>query len=301
MIEEIKHFILGRLTAAGTFFVNLTTPTPAPLPLRENISYIDDGLEAHMLDIIYPAAYSKPAPVIVYIHGGGFGMNSKDKQYRKYGLRLAKNKFAVVNINFRLSETAKFPAQIEDVLSVLTFLEQNGSQYGLDINNVFLSGDSSGAYMAAMAACVLTNERLREHYGFKADIRCRALAANCGMFDFTSFMDEEIRFPMKKEIVEMLFGSPEYTELPVFEYSSVLRFITRDYPPAYLMDTEVLSFAREARLFASVLKQNGVPHRLHIFGAERKLMHVFNVKGRRRESDIVLRETFEFFTRHLAG
>lgn len=305
MIRELLYIIAGKFISLCTGIAYIFSPKSKPLPMKKNIQYVDDGSAAHQLDIIYPPGRGKGLPFIVNIHGGGFGINSKGRQYKSYGLRLAAgSRFAVVNINFRLSVEAKFPAQIEDALLVLTFLHEHAGEYGLDMDNMFLCGDSSGAYMAAMTGCVLTNAELREYYGFAPDISCRALAVNCGIFDFESFMGEDIRFPMKKGIAEILFGSQTYTELPVFKYSSVLKFITPDFPPTYIMDTGDTgkgSFEAEAKRLEKTLMQNNVEHSLHIFDAALGLPHSFNIRGGRKESQIAMDEMFDFFSRNMRG
>lgn len=261
----------------------------------ENISYEDDNLYDHKLDIIYPNIKKDKYPFIINIHGGAFAMNSKDKIYRNYGLRLAQNNFAVVNINFRLSNTAKFPAQIEDVLSAIKYIRENADKYNLDMNNLFVLGDSSGSYMAMMTACVFYNEELRKYYGIESSIKIKGIAANCGMFDFDTFIGKDVSFPMKKQIVERLFGDANYNKLEVYKYSSVLKYINCQLPPVYIMDTEKRSFVAEANRLVETLKKNNVKYKLSIFKKEDNLIHAFNIIDKYKESKIVMDEIFEFF------
>lgn len=269
------------------------------MEIEENISYIEDELEEHKLDIIYPRVKKEKYPFIINIHGGGFSMNSKDKIYRNYGMRLANNDFAVVNMNFRLSSHSKYPAQMEDVLYVISFIYENADKYKLDINNMFMVGDSSGAYMSAMTGCIFNNKELRDFYNFDKDINLRAIASNCGMFDFTTFMGKDIFFPMKRSIVENLFGTKEYENLDIYRYSSVLKYINEDFPPIYVMDTEKLSFKNEALRLIEVLNDNHIEYRAHIFEKKDKLMHAFNIMGKHQESQTVLEEIFDFFKRYV--
>lgn len=268
---------------------------PKPLEIIENISYIEDDTESHKLDIIYPKTKKDSYPFIINIHGGGFSMNSKDKLYRNYGMRLAGDQFAVVNINFRLSVNSPYPAQLEDVLSVISFLYYHAKEYHLNLDQMFLAGDSSGAYMSAMTACILQHPRLREYYGFDLNLKVRAVAANCGMFDFTTMMNPDVHFPMKRMIVEMLFGTKSFMELPVYQYSSVVDYVTEDFPPIYLCDTEKSSFAAEAYRLEKVLKSKNIQYQLHIFSKKENLMHAFNIMSKYPQSKQVLDEIFAFF------
>lgn len=65
---------------------------------------------------------------------------------------LARRGFAVAAIQYRDSSMAKFPAQIDDAKAALRFLPSLAEQYHLDMSNVFLMGDSSGAHTALMTA-----------------------------------------------------------------------------------------------------------------------------------------------------
>lgn len=273
--------------------------TPKPLKIIENISYADDNLKEHKLDIIYPATEKECYPFIVNIHGGAFAMYSKDKLYRNYAMRLAVNDFAVVNINYRLAPKNIYPSQIEDVLSALNFIADRAESFKLDKNNMFLSGDSAGAYLAAITACVLSNDRLKEKYNFKTELVCRAIAVNCGIYDFSTLMDKENSFPMKRKIVEMLFGRADYEMSANFPFSSVLNHVNESFPPAYIIDTTKKSFVKEAIRLQQVLRAKQVEHQLHIFEEEHNLIHAFNIMSKYPQSNIVLKETFAFFKEHL--
>ncbi|HHZ05310.1 MAG TPA: alpha/beta hydrolase [Clostridiales bacterium] len=284
-----------KLLEAGSELNYLTDIPPDSGEIIENISYIDDGKDAHKLDIIYPMEKSDKYPFIINIHGGGFAVNTKDRIYRNYAMRLAGDRYAVVNINFRLSNEINFPTQMTDVLAVINFIENNSEKYSLDKGNMFLCGDSSGAYMAAMAECILTNPVLSDYYNFTTAMTCRALAVNCGIFDFSTFMGRDVHFPLRKEIVLQLFGDKNYKELDVYKYSSVLKYITKDFCPTYIMDTQIQSFEAEALRLEKALIDKLIPYKLHIFHKKEKLLHVFNISGKYEQSAAVLKETFEFF------
>lgn len=297
-MREARLEMVTKLLEAGSELNYLVDTIPPTGNIIENISYVQDNSDSHKLDIIYPTAVQKKYPFIINIHGGGFACNTKDRLYRNYAMRLAGNRFAVVNINFRLSKEAIFPAQIKDALSVITFLEKNCDMYKLDINNMFFVGDSSGAYMAAMTECVLTNPQLAEYYSFSTKAVCCGLALNCGLFDFTTFMGADVHFPLKKEILTLLFGTKDYAKAEAFNYTSIPKSITNNFAPAYIMDTQIQSFETEALRLASALQEKDVPYKLHIFDKKELLVHAFNVASRFPQSDIVLAETFEFFNQY---
>ncbi|MBP3887435.1 MAG: alpha/beta hydrolase [Cellulosilyticum sp.] len=272
---------------------------PSDLNMIENISYIEDGLVEHKLDIIYPPKRQEKYPIIINIHGGAFCMNSKEMLYRDYAIKLSRNQFAVVNINYTLSTKEVFPKQIEDVLEVLKFISNKANMYQLDLENIFIVGDSAGAYLAAMVGCIITSPKLQMYYNWKLPIKIRAIASNCGMFDFDTYMQKDVQFPMRKGITEILFGTKEYQKLESYGYSSVLKYINKDFPPIYIMDTGLYSFEMEARRLEKVLIENHIEHQIHIYDKYEKLPHAFNIMEKYAQGEEALEELFRFFERHL--
>lgn len=298
LAEKKKVDVLVKFLEYGANLAYKIDNQPDMKKIVENIPYFSDADYEHKLDIIYPDYESETYPFIINIHGGGFGVYSKDGVYRNYGLRLAQNQFAVVNINFRLSTHATYPSQVKDILGAIRFLQKNHEKYSLDVNRVFLSGDSSGAYMAAMASCIMNDPTLQEYYEFYDVQPIRALALNCGLYDFTTFMEKDVRFPLKKEIVSMLFGTTEYKELDVFRYTSVLEYMNDKFPPTYIMDTQKRSFDQEGMRLASRLEELGVPYKTNIYERKLNLPHAFYILSKYEQSHEVLGDIFDFFNQY---
>lgn len=264
--------------------------------IKETIAYRNDEDPMHTLDILYPVTKKTQYPWIFYLHGGGFCMHSKDGIYRNYATRLASDEFAVVIINYRLAPAADHHDIIQDMLSALSFIEKHTTHYHLDPNQMFLAGDSTGAYLSSICAAILTNENIKSQLSKPFSITCRAVGSLCGMFDFQEFLeDEKIRFPMKSEIIRMLF--PKKSHIPL--ETSVLSQITSAFPPIYLMDSAYKSFSREAQRCSRVLASCDVPYQLHIFDQEERLRHNFQILSCYKQSDIVLQELFAFFHLYL--
>ncbi len=102
------------------------------------------------LDIFLPEEGEGPFPVLVQFHGGAFlGGHKRDSQcvYLFGGILRG---YAVVNVNYRLSGEVKFPYPVFDVKAAIRFLRANADTYCLDPTRIAASGDSAGAYFAAM-------------------------------------------------------------------------------------------------------------------------------------------------------
>lgn len=106
--------------------------------------------QAQKLDIALPDTGKGPFPVIIGIHGGAFKFGDKSwigaitLQGVKYG-------YAVVNINYRLSGEAKWPAPINDMKAAIRWVKFNSKKYNINPDKIALWGDSAGGHLAALA------------------------------------------------------------------------------------------------------------------------------------------------------
>ena len=115
-----------------------------------NVAYATKS-SAEKLDLYLPNTGSGPFPLIISIHGGAFMMGDKvDGQLTPMLAGLDRG-YAVASINYRFSNEAKFPAQINDVKAAIRFLRANATKYHLDPDKFAVWGGSAGGYLAALA------------------------------------------------------------------------------------------------------------------------------------------------------
>ena len=99
------------------------------------------------LDLYCPEKVSGSLPVIVWIHTGGW---SKGRKERCPAVALVQDGYAVASIDYRLTSTAPFPAQIEDCKAAVRWLRANASTYHLDPDHIGVWGHSAGGHLAAL-------------------------------------------------------------------------------------------------------------------------------------------------------
>ncbi|MDX5350811.1 MAG: alpha/beta hydrolase [Paracoccaceae bacterium] len=94
-----------------------------------------------------------PHPVLLMIHGGAFRMG--DKTDLPVWPELLAAGIAVVRVNYRLSDTDRWPAPAEDCLAAVVHLQREGAPLGLDPARLVLLGQSAGAFLAVTTALSL--------------------------------------------------------------------------------------------------------------------------------------------------
>ncbi|MEU2623061.1 alpha/beta hydrolase [Streptomyces sp. NPDC007157] len=116
-----------------------------------NLRYGEAG-RGHLLDVYVPRTGTANAPVLVYLHGGGFRIGSKMIGARPLFYRLASRGWVCVSANYRLGGRLDYADRLADVRQVIRWVGDNGPAYGADLSAVFLAGGSAGAHLAATAA-----------------------------------------------------------------------------------------------------------------------------------------------------
>jgi acetyl esterase/lipase len=118
-----------------------------------DIDYVGDRIVGHRLDVHLPENGEAPFPVVVAVYGSAWFSNSSKGAAFHVGLgqKLLQSGFAVVSINHRSSDDAKFPAQIQDVKAAIRFIRANSEKLSLDSSFIAITGWSSGGHLAALA------------------------------------------------------------------------------------------------------------------------------------------------------
>ncbi|MCI0703078.1 MAG: alpha/beta hydrolase [Planctomycetia bacterium] len=103
--------------------------------------------ERNTLNLFVPKA-DKPLPLIIWIHGGAWSAGSKDGN--NPAMRFLGQGFAVAAINYRLSQHAVYPAQIQDCKEAVRFLRANAKKYNLNPDAFGVCGASAGGHLVAL-------------------------------------------------------------------------------------------------------------------------------------------------------
>jgi acetyl esterase len=113
-----------------------------PAPDLANVSY---GPHQRNVMDVWKAGSEQPAPLLVFIHGGGFRGGSKEAIAAPLLKGCLDSGISVVAINYRLSPEAKFPDHYMDCARAIQFARNKAKEWNLDKTRVASSGGSAGA------------------------------------------------------------------------------------------------------------------------------------------------------------
>jgi acetyl esterase/lipase len=111
-------------------------------------SGVTQGLKLELLVPQGMPAGGNPVPVVLWIHGGGWRTGSR-LPIPTRAADLCPRGYAVASVDYRLTTTALWPAQIQDVRGAVRWLRAHAAQYGLDTDRFAAFGDSAGGHLSA--------------------------------------------------------------------------------------------------------------------------------------------------------
>ena len=103
---------------------------------------------SQLLDIYRPKGVQGPLPTLLYVHGGGFRILSKETHWM-FGHGFAAMGFCVFSIDYRLAPANPFPAALEDTVQALCWIAEHAGDYGADLERLVYGGESAGANLVS--------------------------------------------------------------------------------------------------------------------------------------------------------
>lgn len=252
---------------------------PAGITMERDVSYIENGDNAQKLDIYYPEkAPEQPLPLIVHIHGGGWMGGSK---FPCPVLHMTTKGYVVASVEYRFSQKAKFPAQIQDCQAAIRWLRGHREKYHINPKHVGVIGGSAGGHLSALVGTA-GGKNAFPKIGSHQD-QSDAVQAVCDIFgpkNFTSVVQQAADDPNVRNIFKFNTPSDPYSELIGTKLSdtaktdavSPIHYLSKDTPPflilhgthdalvPYAQSEEFAEAAQEIGIIALLQKFPGSGH-----------------------------------------
>lgn len=213
LLTALTAIIISGCTQVGVGVANLPAKF-SDIEIKKDIAYGQEDWQK--LDIYVPKnSANKELPVLMFFYGGRWTDGSKD-MYAFIGDAFTQKGYIVVIADYSKYPKVKFPAFVEDGAKAIAWTHDNIAQYGGDKNNLFLSGHSSGAHIAAL---VVADQRYLKAYDKSPSI-INAFAGLAGPYDF---------IPQADDLKDM-FGPPSN-----YPQMTVTTFIDGNEPPMLLL------------------------------------------------------------------
>ena len=217
------------------------------------------------LDLYIPEKNTKSS-LVVWIHGGGWQKGSKKDCKLDW---LTGHGYSVASISYRLSQVAKFPAQLHDCKGAIRWLRANSTKYGYETNHIVVAGSSAGGHLAALIGTTSGNELLEGDIGGNLS-QPSSVSAIIDYYGATDFILRSKTQPSRANevgsVVYNLLGGGADKKVELAKLASAAHHVTKDDPPLLIFhgdkDNTVLIDQSEAIIKA--YKSKGLSVRMNV-------------------------------------
>ena len=257
--------------------------------ISENISYLDDN-KSHLMDIYQPYNNEKILPIIINIHGGGFLLGKKEVN-KLYCAELAQKGYIVFCVEYPLSPKAKIIDILNDLIIAINKINEIAIDYNGNNNDLYLTGDSAGAYLCVYLSALKNNPNLNHLLKVENKIipTIKGLGLISGMF-YTNKFDQIGVF-----VPKLIYGKNYKKNYNSAYYNIENKEIISYLSPCFLV-TNKGDFLRHYSVnFSKTLAKYNIKYKLLNINSKKMLPHAFvAMLPETEEAKIANNEMIEF-------
>ena len=240
--------------------------------IENDLSYNSQYKKGY-LDIIKPKQFEDYLPVIFWVHGGAF-LGGDKSDITEYAVQIANKGYIVVNINYDLAPSSKYPTPLYQIKEAYQFIEKNAESYGIDMSRLYFAGDSAGAQIISQ----FVNIQVDKDYANLVEIervvssdKIKGVLLFCGPYDVSKLSNNSDRFLINflfKRVGWAYIGERDWTNSQKVKEASILDHISSNFPPTFITDGNIGSFEDQGKDLANKLKNYGVEVSQVFYSAE---------------------------------
>ena len=234
---------------------------PDGITVHQDIVYVTDRHERQKLDLYIPDE-GENLPLIIWIHGGAWlGGDKTHYNPREY----LKSGYAGASINYRLSQHAIFPAQIEDVKAAVRWLRANAETYRLNPNRFAAWGSSAGGHLVAMLGTTDDVAEFEVGGNLEVSSRVQAVVDYYGPTDFLQMDAHRLPDGLVHDAPDSpeskLVGGPIQEHKDRVARANPITYVSEDDSPFLIIhgDQDKLVPYQQSVLLKDALEKAGVP------------------------------------------
>ncbi len=247
--------------------------TPPSVEAKLDLAYAGTDNVRQRLDLFLPKnrEAGKKLPVLVFVHGGAWQAGSKAAGHGQVMRFVAEGKCAGVSVGYRLSQEAKWPAQIHDCKAAIRWIKAHAEEHGLDAERIVMWGSSAGGHLVAMLGTSAGIEEMDGKIGPHTDKDTKV----AGVIDFfgptdVSKMDAQ-RLPdgqvhdSAESPESKLLGAPVQSVPDKVKSANPLTYVDKTDPPFLMVhgDKDPLVPHGQSEILQAELKKAGVANELY--------------------------------------
>lgn len=239
---------------------NGRTPFNDEIEIKKDIVYKTIDGKQLLMDIYYPShPIEGKSPCVMDIPGGGWMIHNRLRR-DGYARCFAAMGAVVAVIEHRLCPEVFFPKDLEDCVDAYNFLCDNADRFGIDKDNITVTGDSSGGHLAACFGIAATDEEYAKSLAISTpSTKPSGLIFVSGAFSF----EVMYRIPLTNTlIVRYVSGQKSrkaFRKWEFYKQTNPYEYLNANLPPCYNSGgmTDFLCLG-EAKRMGEALSKAGV-------------------------------------------
>ncbi len=219
--------------------------------------WYENSIKSLHLNLMKPRG-KNPYPVIIWLCGGAWKMMDKDYHMPEM-VYLAEHGFAVASVEYRMTNEAQFPGQIEDVKEAIRFLRAHSKDFCLNPEKFGIMGESAGGYLAVLAGTTGETTIFDKGSNLEYSSRVQAVCDWYGPIDFIDFARENNGYPASPEA--LLLGGAADVNQEIALQANPCTYLTPQTPPMMILhgnEDDTVPFRQSEQLYEQ-LCSNGTP------------------------------------------
>jgi len=236
---------------------------------------------------VYHPGEPRAAPIIVYMHGGGWVIGDLESHHSLCTQIAGQTGLRVVAVDYRLAPEATFPAAHEDCIAAVGHVLSSPAELGAPVTGVALAGDSAGANLAFAVS---------SHYG--EGLLAQLLiypVGDCTGADTASYRDFGEGYLLDKPLMDRFIG--DYLPAPDtradLRVSPLVGELAGKLPPTMILTAGLDPLRDEGRLLAGRIALTG--SEVHFLEAEGLIHGMATMRKVLPTGDRILQQAFSRF------
>jgi acetyl esterase/lipase len=258
MNTKLQSF--GICVVALVLIVAIESSSSAQAPAHSDVAY-DDDHPSQCVDV-YLAKSGKPTPAMIYIHGGGWRAGSKKSVPGWLKAFVAEGKLSVVAVEYRFTDVATHPAQVNDCLRAIQFVRQNAEKWNIDTKRIGVTGGSAGGHLSAYVALHDDAAKAESDDPIERQSSRVACAVSfAGPTDWSLLISINHGHPAYRQLIGYKPGTPAAElDAQLVKDVSPISFVSKDDPPLMQVhgDKDVIVPLQHASNLHKKLQSTGV-------------------------------------------
>jgi len=270
--DNSTSIILKDLSKERHFFRDL--PAGSEMNLVKDVVYHEttdlDGNPMSLLMDVITYKDDKTRPCVVYVIGGGFSFAAKERNlYDRY--EVAKAGYVVASVQYHVIDNGIYSDAVKDIKEAIRYLRANAKEYGIDVENIAVWGESAGGYLAAMVGTTNDVKEFEEGENMEQSSDVKATIDVYGLSDLTKIgadYDEEaanshftVASPDGQYIHGKYSGLTSLDKPEIVAKANPINYVDKDDPPFLLFHgtQDKAVSPSQTLLLHNALRAAGVP------------------------------------------